>query len=203
MFIDIHTHRSDAEVRTVGVHPFEADKCTEESLLQLEMLASDSSVFGIGEIGLDYRPEYRSSAARQREVFAAQVQIANRVAKPIVVHQVRAMDDTLRILYKAKVPVIIHGFSGSEQSAARFLSRGYYLSFGHIMLNNIRLQEVIRSTPMDRIFLETDDRQDCTIEQIYGKVAQVRGITIDDLVKQIEQNYRDVRLAAENGAIIR
>lgn len=203
MLIDIHTHRSDAAIRTVGVHPFDADECTEEMLEDLEAKAGKESVFGIGEIGLDYRPEYRSSAARQREVFAAQVQIANRVAKPIVVHQVRAMDDTLRILDKAKVPVIIHGFSGSEQSAARFLSRGYYLSFGHIMLNNVRLQEVVKSTPMDRIFLETDDKQDCTIEQIYGKVAQVRGITIDDLDKQIEQNYRDVRLAAENRAIIR
>lgn len=195
MIIDIHTHLNPT-ITSSGIHPFDAHVATCEELSVVER--SDSMI--IGEIGLDYRPQYRS--ARQQQIFESQIMIANRLRRPIIVHQVKALDDTLRLLRAATVPVIFHGFSGSLESARRILGNGFYLSFGHHILRNTRLQAVMQAIPLEQIFLETDD-SGIPIEQIYVRAAQILGITQNQLEIQITKNLENVRLDAENPAAAR
>lgn len=177
---------------SVGIYPFDARKASEERFTELEKVARDGSIFAIGETGLDYREQYKPSAAHQVETFERQVDIADRIVKPLIIHQVRALDDTLRILRSATVPVIFHGFSGSTESATRILNESYYLSFGHLLFVSDKVRNSLRSAPLDRIFLETDD-SDRPIEEIYAIAAEIMNIPLNILILRIEQNFESVR----------
>lgn len=207
MYIDIHTHDNNEVIvalksqnnsiigQCLAIHPFDAT--LEPSLELLEREASASNIVAMGEMGLDYRKAYQPFAHEQQKLFASQIKIANRLDKPIIIHQVRALDDTLRLLNLAHTPVIFHGFSGSAESANRILKSGYYLSFGHLLIHSPKLVQVFRATPIDRIFLETDEST-ISIESLYHIAAQLLDTTVTDLEKQIEKNYNYVFMAREN-----
>lgn len=184
---------------SVGIYPFDAHEATEDWFELLDQAMEHESVFAMGEIGLDNRPQYRPAAEVQRAVFARCIAISARHSKPIIVHQVKALDETLEELKAAQSPVIFHGFSGSSESAARILARGHNLSLGHLLLTNPRVQESLRIAPQGRIFLETDQSQH-TIEEIYAKASQIMHISVDELKNQIYNNVN--KLARENRATI-
>ncbi|CDN31390.1 Putative deoxyribonuclease YcfH [Mucinivorans hirudinis] len=202
MFINLHTHSPAREgvlsieshdffdgttpngSYSLGVYPFAAKPFDKE----LFVSRAEKSVM-IGETGLDYRPQYRENREWQIQVFAQQIEIANALSKPIIVHQVKALDDCLEMLSGALTNVAFHGFSSSLQSAERIVSRGYYLSFGHLLLTNERLQGVIRALPLDKIFFETDACVNIRIEDVYGKAAELLGVKLSVLERQIESNF--------------
>lgn len=128
----------------------------------------------------------------QRVIFIRQVELAQSVGKPLIIHCVRAFDDILSILKKLRVsiPVIFHGFNRSDILAARIIADGYYLSFGrHLLTSNVA--EVFRKLPTDRVFLETDDA-DVPIEEIYAAAARIRGMHIDDIATRINLNVKHI-----------
>ena len=99
----------------------------------LEALAADAKVLAIGEIGLDYHYDF-SPRDVQRDVFIAQLQLAARAAKPIVIHTREAWDDTLLLLREHwSGGGIMHCFSGGPAEARQALDLGFYLSFGGVL----------------------------------------------------------------------
>ena len=184
-YIDIHTHnpREDVESPTMaGIHPWEAKR--EEALPDL----SECDI--IGETGLDYASKVDRLA--QKELFEKHLAIAQELCKPVVLHVVRAMDDTLKILseFKAIEGVVFHGFIGSKEQALECLKRGYYLSFGERSLRSPKSIEALRITPLSQLFCETDDNTTVTIEEIYSRVAQIKQIGVEELKREIEKNYK-------------
>lgn len=186
-FVNIHTHRPQANDRTItsaGVHPWSAG----------ERPAPDPEAFrgvqAVGEIGLDYaRPVDRN---RQEELLRTQLRIAEQLGKPVVLHCVRAFEPLMRILADYRLrEVIFHGFIGSREQAARALERGYSLSFGERSLRSPRTAEVLRTLPADRLFLETDDSE-VSIETIYRLAAGIRGTTPEELAAITEENYKRI-----------
>ena len=137
---------------TVGVHPHDAAKAAPETFAALEALAADSKVLAIGEIGLDYHYDF-SPREVQRDVFVAQLQLAARAGKPIVIHTREAWDDTLLLLRG-----IMHCFSGGPAEARQALDLGFYLSFGGVLTfpKAEALREAARLAPEDRLLVETD-----------------------------------------------
>lgn len=146
----------------------------------------------IGETGLDYACEVDREA--QKRLFREHLEAATKANKPIVLHAVRAVDDILNILkdYSALRGVIFHGFIGSWQQAERCIQRGYYLSFGARSLQSPKTREVIAKMPQNLLFCETDDNADITIEEIYRSVAEIRNTTAEELLKTIEENYKNL-----------
>lgn len=186
-YIDIHTHnpREDVESPTMaGIHPWEAKR--EEALPDL------SKCDIIGETGLDYASKVDRLA--QKELFEKHLAIAQELCKPVVLHVVRAMDDTLKILseFKAIEGVVFHGFIGSKEQASECLKRGYYLSFGERSLRSPKSIEALRITPLSQLFCETDDNTTVTIEEIYSRVAQIKQIGVEELKREIEKNYKKI-----------
>ena len=115
--------------------------------------------------------------------------------KPVVLHVVRAVDDVLKILaeYRPLRGVVFHGFIGSWQQAERCIEHGYYLSFGARSLRSPKTCEVIAKMPQNYLFCETDAEHDKgNIEQIYSEVAKLRGVSIEELTKSIEENYNTI-----------
>jgi TatD DNase family protein len=142
---------------TVGVHPHDASKATEETFVRLRELAAHPKVLAIGEIGLDYHYDF-SPRDVQRAVFERQLALAAEVGKPIVIHTREAWDDTLAQIRTLPHGGIMHCFTGDAAQARQALDRGFHLSYGGVLTfpkaENVR--EAARLTPDDRLLVETD-----------------------------------------------
>ena len=99
---------------------------------------------------------------------------------------------TLKILEKYTLrAVIFHGFIGSKEQAQRAIKKGYYLSFGDRTWLSTKTIEALRNTPLEQIFIETDEA-DTTIDKQYLEVARVKGILLNELQQHILDNYNRI-----------
>jgi TatD DNase family protein len=142
---------------TIGVHPHDASKATDEIFAHLRDLAAHPKVLAIGEIGLDYHYDF-SPRDVQLAVFDRQLAIAADAGKPIVIHTREAWDDTLAQVTALPHGGIMHCFTGDAAQARQALDRGFHLSFGGVLTfpKAESLREAARLAPDDRILVETD-----------------------------------------------
>ncbi|MDE6445994.1 MAG: TatD family hydrolase [Alistipes sp.] len=194
VFVNIHTHRPTGrgiELRTAGIHPWEAGQLSPGQAVQELSAALDrGDAQAVGEIGLDFArtrtPQLRDA---QTALFRAQLDLAGRRRLPVVLHCVKAFEETLRILGRLEFPaVIFHGFIGSARQARQALDRGYFLSFGERTFASPRTVEALRSTPPSQLFLETDDST-APIEEIYTRIAALLSTDVETLRQITIANY--------------
>ncbi len=140
---------------TAGVHPHDAST----GLEGLEALLERPEVVAVGEAGLDYHYDH-SPRSVQKQVFAAQVEMANRHDLPMVVHTRSAWDDTLAVLDHEGVPrrTVMHCFTGGPQEAQECLRRGAVLSFSGIITfpRAAEVRSAAQCCPLERLVVETD-----------------------------------------------
>lgn len=138
---------------TIGYHPSEVDNF---DLKSLENQLQNNKVVGLGEIGLDY---YYGTDTKDKQIqlFEKQLQIAENLNIPVVIHSRDAVQDTINILKKYRVKGIIHCFSGSLEVAKEYISMGFLLGIGGVVtFKNSKLPLVIKEVGLDNIVLETD-----------------------------------------------
>jgi TatD DNase family protein len=145
---------------TVGLHPHEAWRGVDSIVAALDeaLQAEPRRVVAVGECGLDYHYDHSPRPA-QREVFAAQIDLARRHGLALVVHSRAAWDDTIAILEAgAAERVVLHCFSGGPAEARRCLDFGAYLSFSGIVTfaNAHEVRDAAALCPLDRLLIETD-----------------------------------------------
>jgi len=132
----------------------------EAALAEIDKLAAEEHVRGIGETGLDYFRTGPDGVAAQQDSFRAHIAIAKRHGKALVIHDRDAHEDVLRILLEEGSPetVVFHCYSGDAAMAEVCAERGYYMSFaGNVTYKaNQALQEAFRVAPLDRVLVETD-----------------------------------------------
>jgi TatD DNase family protein len=118
---------------TVGLHPHDAAKLGDE-WERLEALAGSAEVVGVGETGLDFH-YLHSPAGEQETAFRAQIQLAKRLDRALVVHSRDAWRDTFRVLADERPPsrTVLHCFTGRPGEARRALDLGAFLSFSGIV----------------------------------------------------------------------
>jgi TatD DNase family protein len=176
---------------SVGIHPWYINENTISNDFEKMKLASNKiNVLAIGECGLDRI--CKTSFELQKAVFIRHIQWANEIAKPIIIHCVKAHEDILELLqeYQCLVPVIFHGFNNKESTANKIIKAGYFLSFGNAILSPSN-ELVFNHIPRDKIFLETDD-SDHTIEAIYEQAGRIKNISLEQLNLQIKKNTKKV-----------
>ena len=192
-FVNIHTHRPTGrgiELRTAGIHPWDADK---EDIAALGTLPAD--VQAIGETGLDYA----RGAGRQRQLaaFRAQLALARERRLPVVLHCVRAFEPVmLELAAREPRAVIFHGFIGSPEQARQALAKGYCLSFGERTFASPKALAALRGTPLSQLFLETDDSP-VPIAEIYARAAEAKGVPEEVLQRAILDNYKRIFTGGE------
>lgn len=172
---------------SVGIHPQQAAHgCTDAGFELLRHTALHPQVLAIGEAGLD---KNCPNLPLQMELFHKQAEIACEADKPVIIHLVGAADELLHIhrRFKAHTPWIVHGFRRKPQLARQLLSQGLYLSYG--IRHN---PESLRSTPLHRLFLETDDYAEADIRTVYRQAAQTLGMDEEILRKQLITNICQV-----------
>jgi TatD DNase family protein len=140
---------------TVGLHPHDAVKGVDT----IVDLLDTPGIVAVGEAGLDYYYEH-SPRDVQRDVFAAQIQLAHQRDLPLVIHTRDAWDDTFDVLIAEGVPTrtVFHCFTGGPDEARRALDTGAFLSFSGIVTfpSATELHAAARLCPLDRMLVETD-----------------------------------------------
>lgn len=192
---------------TVGIHPHNASQLNQNLLDKLRKLSENPKVVAIGEIGLDY---YRNLSPReaQKKAFKAQLTLAEELGLPVVIHDREAHTDTLQILskFKGKTKGVMHCFSGSREMAEQCVKLGFYISFaGPVTFPNSRkLHEVAEWTDLNKILLETDSpwlapqnkrgrrNEPAFLPFIAKKIAELKGISADDLAAATTKNAKDI-----------
>lgn len=174
---------------TVGIHPWYINEETFlDELALIEKYLQLPNCKALGECGLDKRIE--TSIEVQKKVAIAQLLLAEKYKKPVVLHCVAAYQEVIEIKNKLQltVPLIIHGFSKNEQVANSLIKNEFYLSFGKYLLRNPELGNVLKKVPLNSIFLETDTINE-TIVDVYEKAQSILQV---DVSKIIEQNFNRV-----------
>ncbi len=188
MITDIHTHNARNHAQTieiVGIHPWHA---LEADLSAVEARIAD--VDAVGEIGLDFACDVPREV--QMALFRAQLAIAERLKKAVVLHCVKAFEEVMKVLSEHRLQaVIFHGFIGSVEQAQRAVKQGYYLSFGERTFRSPKTIEALRSTPLSSLFVETDESP-TPIEDIYARIAELRGISVAELIRTTEDNFKRI-----------
>jgi TatD DNase family protein len=193
---------------TVGVHPHDAAKATPETFAVMETLMSEIKVLAIGEIGLDYHYDF-SPRDVQCDVFVAQLKLASRAGKPIVIHTREAWDDTLLLLREHwSGGGIIHCFSGGPAEARQALDLGFHLSFGGVLTfpKADALREAARLAPEDRLLVETDApylapvpqrgkrNEPAFMVETVRRLAVVRGVAPERIAEVTTGNFERLML---------
>ena len=164
---DIPTSRAAAEMANrypavwaaVGVHPHDAESFDDAAARSLAELAVAPRVAAIGEVGLDF---YRnlSSPQDQQKAFLAQIEIAKRAEKPLIMHVRDAYEEVFELLERVGPPemLVFHCFSGTAAQARRAVDLGGFVSFaGNVSFRNAEsLRDAARAVPLRRLLVETD-----------------------------------------------
>lgn len=185
-----------------GVHPEDALGLPDDWLEQVEAMTRHPKVKAVGEIGLDY---YWQEVPRdlQKEVFRAQLALAQRLDMPVIVHDREAHGDSLAIVKEFPgVRGVFHCYSGSVEDAKTLIKLGWHLSFtGTITFKNARkAPEVIAAVPLDRIMVETDAPymaptpyrgKRCDSRYVYRMaetIAQIKGLSTQEVEEATTEN---------------
>lgn len=204
---------------SAGVHPQEAAHCDTLALANLDALLAEPEVIACGEIGLDFYHDDNPPIEVQRKAFEAQMELAARHQKPILIHcrpgsafgpaeqpEFDAWEQTLAMLeehWRPGLGGILHCFSGEQQHADRALKLGFLLSFaGNVTYPGASaLREIARTAPADRVLVETDcpflapvpDRgkrnEPAFVARTAALVAEVRGMTTEALAAATTANF--------------
>lgn len=166
--------RHDCVYACVGIHPHEAGKTDDASLVEIESMSRHRKVVAIGEIGLDYFYDF-SPRERQMEVLNVQLDIAVRRNLPAVLHTRDSMLDTMQAVKQAvaRAPQwrnvkkgkggvsgtrgVFHCFTGTAAEARSLFSLGFFVSFpGIVTFRNSPVAAVLKDISWENILLETD-----------------------------------------------
>lgn len=178
---------------SIGLHPWYLHQPDiQNNLAVLESLLSNKNIYAIGECGLDKVVDVDYNL--QIELFKSQILLSEKYKLPIIIHQVKAHDDIIKIKREVNPsqPWIIHGMRLKWAIAKEFLNAGMFLSFGHHLLNSeSHLMDTFLQTPLDKIFLETDNSA-IAIDDIFAKAAEIKSMKMQAMKEIVYQNFKTV-----------
>ena len=185
----------------VGYHPEVANDIIESDYKKLEeVILGNKKIIAIGEIGLDYY-WVKDNKEKQRSVFIKQLELAEKLNLPVVIHTREAIEETYQILKNYKVRGVMHCFSGSLDMAKKFIGLGYKLGIGGVLtFKNSKLYQVIEEISLDDIVLETDSpylspepkrgeiNESANIPLIAKKISEIKNIPLEKVAEITTKN---------------
>lgn len=196
---------------TAGISPNDIPQTEEELWIMLdkikEIAKQSKKIVAIGEIGLDYHWNQENKGL-QKLAFIQQIELANELELPIVIHTREAVYDTLEILKQNTVEKkgVFHCCPLNRELVKEALILGYYISFaGPITFKNAKnANEIVSMVPLEKILIETDSpylapepkrgtRNDSrNVKLIAEKIAKIKNIPIEEVAKTTYQNARKI-----------
>lgn len=209
MIIDFHTHskrEKDDILEVVSIHPNRKKPCNwytigyhpwwiggqlsdEELDVLKDKLENDEYCLGLGECGLD---KLKGVSLQAQEIaFIQQIELANELNAPVIVHCVRVYDTLLKLHKKyAKTPWVVHGYRRNKTLAKSILDKGIYLSVAPSDYMQPTFIEMLEQLPMTQFFIETDSDTSMKISDRYKLLASIKKLDICELEEQILTNFK-------------
>ena len=192
---------------TAGISPNDINDNVYEELYEIEEMAKHKKIVAIGEIGLDYYWN-KDNKELQKEVFVRQIEIANKLELPIVIHTRDAISDTIDIL-KNVSPCnnkgIFHCCPLNVELIKEGLKLGYYISFsGVITFKNAKPNLAVQEVPLNKILIETDSpylspepyrgsRNDPSkVEFVAKKISEIKELNLEEIAKKTTENAKKI-----------
>ncbi len=191
-----------------GIHPSEIKIDTkEEDLNKIEELSKDKKVVAIGEVGLDYNWN-KDNKEFQKEMFIKQIELANKLNLPVVIHTRDAIDDTIEIIKNQnfKNGAILHCCPFNKYLVKEGLKKGFFIAFGGTCTfkNSKNADDILKLVPIKNLLVETDTpylapepkrgtRNDSrNLELIINKIASVKGYTPEEIAQITYNNAKNI-----------
>ena len=199
----------------LGFHPQDITRDWKDSwtIIERAIRAHEDEIVAIGEIGLDYHyePTYK---AEQHEAFRVQLDLAQELDLPVMIHSRDATEDTLRILKEAQIQNskfkiqnslrgVVHCFNGSKETAKQILDMGFYVGIGGVLtFKNCKLFETLEVVPLERVLLETDgpylaptphrgERNESRLMIfVVNRLAEIYGTTPEEIIAKTTANAK-------------
>ncbi len=185
--------------KAIGVYPEYTNMDEDEFNKYVTLMEKCDAV---GEIGLDYH-WYKDTKDKQIDLFIRQIEIANKLNKPVIIHAREALSDTYKILKEHPCKAVLHCYSGSYELAKEFIKLGYYISIGGpVTFKNAKEPlEVAANIPLDKLLIETDSpylspvpnrgkrNEPSNVVYTAKKIMEIRGIDEESFLEQINKNY--------------
>lgn len=190
-----------------GVHPHYAADYSEHDMEWIREAKKSGKLVALGEIGLDYHYDF-SPRDVQKDCFEAQLQSAQELKLPVILHIREAFGDAMPLLRRYKAPYggVLHCFSGSLEIARECVALGFHISFaGPLTFNNSsKLKHVAANLPKERVLVETDSpylapvpmrgkRNDPgLVYYVAQELARLWEMDIEQVIEITEQNGREL-----------
>jgi len=189
----------------VGIHPHEVKGIDAKTYDALRILAGQAKVVAIGEIGLDF---FYNLSPRETQLrrFAEQLDLADELNLPVIIHDREAHAETLAILRqrKGRLRGVLHCFSGDLAMAQECIALGFHLSVaGPVTYRKAdQLRAVAREIPAERLLIETDApylapqpyrgkrNEPAHVVETARCLAEIRGMACGELERVTEENTR-------------
>lgn len=152
----------------------------------------------LGELGLDYMPQFSSKSDLQKEVFRAQLLLNEQFKKPLVLHVVHAHDDAIKILKSSHSRRgLVHAFSEGKDILKKYLDLGFLISVGGAVTRKgyRKLKETLKSIPLESLVVETDacdgHNEPSTLISIAQAISELRkDVSPEEILQMSAQNVR-------------
>ena len=195
---------------TAGLHP--NDNLNEKFNPKIyEELLSQEKVVGFGEIGLDYyRTEKTEDQTIQKQRFEKQLELAEKINKPIILHcrdaktgsSGQAHNDLVNYLKDKNLQGVIHSFTGTVAEAKKYLDLGFYLGFNGIITFASQYDKAVEYAPLEKILIETDApflapipfrgqrNEPLYVKYVAEKIAQLKNIGYNRVAEKTFENTK-------------
>lgn len=190
-----------------GISPNDLEDFSDKNIDEIKKIAQDKKCVAIGEIGLDYYWE-KENKDLQKEAFIKQIELANELCLPIVIHSRDAVQDTIDILksHSVKKTGIFHCCQLNKYLVEEALKLGFYISFaGPVTYKNSKnAKEIVELVPIDKILIETDSpylapepvrgtrNNSINVKYIAKKIAEFKEMSEEDVAKITYENAKRI-----------
>lgn len=207
-WINIHTHKPGQGINIVdpclggivtpgnglvyysmGIHPVYINEDTLRQMEEIERAAAEKRIVAVGEAGMDRNAPV--GMEEQMEWFERQAKVAEHYGLPLIIHGVRAIPELISVYKRCASHEgwIMHGFNNRREILQDLLRHGFYISAGrHVMNEESNIYRLLPEIPVERLFIETDN-SDFRIEEIYTRVAERRGESVEELQQSVRMNF--------------
>ncbi|MGA3020837.1 MAG: TatD family hydrolase [Candidatus Micrarchaeales archaeon] len=156
-----------------------------------KIIKSNEKIVGIGEIGIDVKKEMDIGV--QKRLFRMQLELANKLDFPVVIHSRGALKDVLEIIEKVKVKrIMFHFFEGDEKQAIELAKKGYLISIPPAETE--KRKKIILEVGLESLVVETDSpivgKTPADVVKVCATIAKLKNIPLEDVAAKTTENIR-------------
>ncbi len=187
---------------SLGIYPVEMLKMSEKAIEEefKFIRKNKNKIIAIGEIGMDMKET--GELEKQKRNFEKLLKLALELDLPVLIHSRKAELECVEILEKLKMKrVIMHCFSGKMSLVKRAKENDWYFTIPTNVTFSEHFQNMIKEVPIERMLCETDspflhpvkgkrDNEPANVIESYKKIAEIKGLSLNEAEKKIEENYK-------------